>query len=486
MRSRVSVLHYLGVVLVAFSVLQAAPLVVSAIYRETVQFPMRNFAIPAGASLAAGLGLALFFRPRRLTAGTAMAVGALGWFVLSLVGAIPYWLALRITYLDAFFETASGFTTTGATLFTGLELLPKSLLFWRALTEWIGGLGIFTLFLFVLREGGARHTLLGAEAHKAASERFSPGVFSSLRILWSIYGGLTVACALLLWIEGLGLFDAVAHALTTVSTGGFSNYDASIAHFAASGHRGAVAIEYTILAFMFLGGTSFLVHWNTLRRRWRAVTGNVELRVWILLLLGATLLVGFADRSRVGDVGLHAHIRTSLFQVVSIATTTGFTTVDVNALAPLTKQIFLILMLFGGCVGSTAGGLKVLRGAVLGRILGRRLRLAARSGREVVPLTLGRRPLSTDEAERTSAIAVGWMLALGIVWLVTTLASNLDGWGSLSAALSSLGNVGPHFVDPEAFAGVGATAKVFYILAMVAGRLEILPILLIFSRRAWR
>ncbi|MFC2077661.1 TrkH family potassium uptake protein [Candidatus Bipolaricaulota bacterium] len=488
MRSRVSILHYLGVVLVAFSILQAAPLVVSAIYNETVRFPVRIYAIPAGLSLAAGLALASFFRPRRLTVGTAMAVGALGWFALSLVGAIPYWMALKITYLDAFFETASGFTTTGATLLSGLEILPKSLLLWRALTEWIGGLGIFTLFLFVIREGGSRHALLGAEVHKAASERFSPGVFSSLRILWSIYGGLTIACALLLWIEGLSPFDAAAHALTTVSTGGFSTYDASIAHFSAAGFRHAVAIEYTILVFMFLGGTSFLVHWNALRRRWRAVLWNPELRAWIGLLLGAVLLIAVADRARVADVGLHTHVRTSLFQVVSISTTTGFTTQDLAStwFSPFSRQILLLLMLIGGCVGSTAGGLKVLRVAVLGKLLGRRLRVVTRSSQEVVPLALGRRPLLRDEGERAMAIAIGWGIALAIVWLVTTFASRLDGWGSLSAAVSALGNIGPHFVGGEAFAEVGAAAKVVYILAMIAGRLEILPFLLIFSRRAWR
>jgi len=487
-RSRVSILHYLGVVLVAFSILQAAPLVVSAIYNETVRFPVRIYAIPAGLSLAAGLALAGFFRPRRLTVGTAMAVGALGWFALSLVGAIPYWMALKITYLDAFFETASGFTTTGATLFSGLEILPKSLLLWRALTEWIGGLGIFTLFLFVIREGGSRHALLGAEVHKAASERFSPGVFSSLRILWSIYGGLTIVCALLLWIEGLSPFDAAAHALTTVSTGGFSTYDASIAHFSAAGFRHAVAIEYTILAFMFLGGTSFLVHWNALRRRWRPIFWNPELRVWIFLLLGATLLMAIADRGRVSDIGFHTHVRTTLFQVVSIATTTGFTTQDLAStwFSPFSRQILLLLMLIGGCVGSTAGGLKVLRVAVLGKLLGRRLRVVTRSSHEVVPLALGRRPLLRDEAERAMAIAIGWGIALAIVWLVTTFASRLDGWGSLSAAVSALGNIGPHFVGGKAFAEVGAAAKVVYILAMIAGRLEILPFLLIFSRRAWR
>ena len=272
MRTRSSVLHYLGVILVAFSVLQAAPLIVSAVFNETVRFPMRIYAIPAAIALGLGTTLTVLFRPRALSAGAAMATGAVGWFVLSLVGAFPFWLALDITYLDAFFETVSGFTTTGATVLSGLDLLPKSLLLWRGMTQWIGGLGIFTLFLLVVREGGPRHALLGAEAHKARTQRFSPGVFSSLRILWSIYGGLTIVCALALWAEGLDLFDAVSHALTTLSTGGFSTHDAGVAYFAASGAAHAVAIETTILVFMFLGGTSFLIHWAILRRRWQTVS----------------------------------------------------------------------------------------------------------------------------------------------------------------------------------------------------------------------
>jgi len=486
LRRRVSVLHYLGVILIAFSALQAAPLIVSVLYRETVRFPMRYFAIPAAVAVALGLLLALFFRPRRMTVGTAMAVGALGWFALSLLGAVPFWLALKITFLDAFFEAASGFTTTGATVFTGLELLPKSLLFWRALTEWIGGLGIFTLFLFVMREGGAHHALMGAEAHKAQSERFSPGVFSSLRILWAIYGGLTVACALALWLEGLNVFDAITHALTTVSTGGFSNYDGSIAYFAGAPGVHVVAVEYTILFFMLLGGTSFLVHWNLLRRRWRSAFASPELRAWLGLLLVATLVVALGDRMRLADVTWHDHVRSSLFHVVSVATTTGFTIRDLSDFAPLAQQVLLLLMLIGGCVGSTAGGLKVFRVTVLGQLLSRRLRLITRSPQEVVPLTLGRRALSEDEAERTVAVAFGWVIGLAIVWWVATGTSSLGGWTSLSAAASAIGNVGPSFAPPDFVASVGSTAKVFYILAMIAGRLEILPFLLIFSRRAWK
>ena len=488
MRTRSSVLHYLGTILVAFSVLQAAPLIVSAIFNETVRFPVRIYAIPAAIAVGVGVALAVLFRPRVLSAGAAMAIGALGWFALSLVGAIPFWLALDITYLDAFFETASGFTTTGATILTGLQLLPKSLLLWRGMTQWIGGLGIFTLFLFVIREGGRRHVLLGAEAHKARSERFSPGVFTSLRILWTIYGGLTIACALILWAEGMSLFDAVVHGMTTLSTGGFSTYDASIGHFSAVGAGHAVAIEYTVLAFMFLGGTSFLVHWGTLRRRWREVWSNAELRAWLLLLLGASALIVIGDRGRIAEIGIHQHIRHSLFHAVSIATTTGFTLRELSSpwFSPLTVQVFFLLMIVGGCVASTAGGLKVQRVAILGRLGQRQLRAASRSPREATPLAFDRRILTSSEVERTTSIAAAWLASIALVWIVTLLLSDLGAWESLTASASALGNVGPSAVKSSAFIGLGPGVKVCYILAMIAGRLEILPFLLIFSRRVWR
>ena len=488
MRSMQSAFYYLGVILIAFSVLQAAPLAISALYNETVEFPMRIYAIPAIISLGIGLMLVLLLKPRPMTPRLSMAVGTLGWFALSLLGGVPYWLALDISYLSAFYEAVSGFTTTGATFLTGLQWLPKSILFWRALTQWIGGLGIFTLFLFVMRESGARHSLMGAETHKAATERFSPGVFSSLRILWLIYGSLTLACGLLLWVEGMTPFDAAAHALTTISTGGFSTHDASIGYFARAGFEHAVAIEYTILVFMFLGGTSFLIFWNLLRRKWRSISGNVELRVWVLLLLFASGLVVLADRSNIAAIGWHSHIRNSLFHVVSIATTTGFTIRDVSTtwFSPGTRQVLLTLMLIGGCVGSTSGGLKVLRMSVLGSVLHHRLRTILGSRLEVMPRQLGRHRLDRTEIDQTISVVVAWGLFLWVGWMLATLVGRLDGWASLSGMISALGNIGPHYIQPAVNASLGSGIKTMYALAMIAGRLEIIPLIILFSRKTWR
>ncbi|MBU1048935.1 TrkH family potassium uptake protein [Candidatus Bipolaricaulota bacterium] len=488
MRSLRSVFYYLGVILIAFSVLQAAPLAISAMYKETVQFPTRIYVIPAVISLSVGLAFVLLLKSRPMNPRLSMAVGTLGWVTLSLLGALPYWLALDIRYIDALYEAVSGFTTTGSTFLVGLKGLPKSILFWRALTQWIGGLGIFTLFLFVVRDSGARHSLMGAEAHKVTSDRLSPGVFSSLRILWIIYGGMTIACGLLLWAEGMTPFDAIAHALTTPSTGGFSTYDASIGYFAIAGYKHAVAIEYTILAFMFLGATSFLVLWTLLQGKWRLVAESVELRVWVSLLLFATVLVVVADRSNVSSMGWHAHLRSSLFHVVSVASTSGFTLHDFSTswFSPGTRQVLLALMLIGGCVGSTAGGFKVFRISVLGSVLHHGLRTQLGSRLEVIPLQMGRYRLPQEEIERTVAVAVAWALFLWAGWMAATFAGRLDGWSSLSGIISALGNVGPNYIQPSVNATLGVVEKALYAVAMIAGRLEILPLIILFSRRTWR
>ncbi len=478
-----TVLHYLGIVLIAFAFLQALPLVVSAIYMETVEFPFRIYVIPAVISAGIGVLLTTFFRPRPLTGGAGMAVAALGWFGLSLIGAVPYWLALKITYLDAFFESTNGFTTTGMTILSGLDGLPHSILFWRAFTQWIGGLGIFTLFLLIARGIGMTNALYLAESHKAATKRFSPGLFSSLRILWGIYAVLTVLCGLLLWAEGMSPFDAVAHALTTVSTGGFSTHDKSIAYFASYPHYGA--IEGTIVLFMFLGGTSFLVHWNLLRRRFSGIARSSEFRLWVGLLVVLTLAVAFFGMGS-GTVG--TRLRTALFQVVSIATTTGFSTVDLtNSLfTPLARQVFLVLMFIGGCVGSTAGGMKVMRIGLMAKLLRHVLHRTSRPPHEVMAFTFDGSIVPPEEVERTVVIVFSWLGIVAIGSLITGAFTDLPVLSVFSGMASAVGNVGPSFISPNKLMGISPVVKVFYILGMVAGRLEILPILLIFSRRVWR
>lgn len=481
-----TVLHHLGIVSLGFAVLQALPLLVSAIFAETVRFPTRIYIIPAASAAALGLLLVSAFRPHRLSAGTAMAVAAIGWIGLSMLGGLPYWIALDVSYLDALVEAVSGLTTTGITILRGLDGLPNSLLFWRAMTQWVGGLGIFTLFLTVALRGESQG-LLATEAHTAFSQRLSPGLFSSLRKLWLLYVGLTAACGLLLWLEGMTAFDAVAHALTTVSTGGFSTHDANIAYFRASGYEHAGAIEGTLVVFMLLGATSFLLLWNALRGRVRRVVANGELRIWLLLMIAAGIVVGIgADSSTTGSV--FRRVGETVFQVVSIGTSTGFTT---RALADpwfsdAARLILIGLTIIGGCIGSTAGGLKVLRFALLVRVSGRQLRRSTRTPHERPLLIHDGARVGEDDMERTVAISFVWVVYLLAGSVITALLTGQDGLTSASVTASALSNVGPSLIPAEAVAAFNPAAKLWYILTMIAGRLEILPLLLLLSRRTWK
>ncbi len=481
-----TVLHYLGIVCLGFAVLQALPLLVSAIFAETVRFPMKIYMIPAASAAAVGVVLLSAFRPHRLSAGTAMAVAAIGWIGLSMLGALPYWIALDLSYLDALIEAVSGLTTTGVTLLRGLDGLPSSLLFWRAMTQWVGGLGIFTLFLTVALRGES-HGLLAVEAHTAFAQRLSPGLFASLRKLWLLYVCMTILCGVVLWLEGMSPFDAVAHALTTVSTGGFSTHDANIGYFRLAGYEHASAIEATLVVFMLLGATSFLLLWNLLRGRIRRVFGNGELRLWILIMAGAGIVVwvgagATSEASALGKLG------ETVFQVVSIGTSTGFST---RALADpwfsdAGRLVLLALTIVGGCIGSTAGGLKVLRIALLTRLARHQLRRSTRTPHESSMLIHDGAVIGQSYMERTAVVSFVWAVYLVLGSLITAMLTGRGALASASATASALSNVGPSLMAGEAIASFNPAGKLWYILTMIAGRLEILPLLLLLSRRTWK
>ncbi|MEZ4381194.1 MAG: TrkH family potassium uptake protein [Nannocystaceae bacterium] len=445
---------------------------------------------------------------RGLSSTQALLVCGLGWIALSVVGAIPLAWILGMPALDAVFETVSGFTTTGITLLSGLDGLPRATLLWRALTQWVGGLGILTLFLVLIREQPGLHALAGAEAHKIRSPRLEPGVRHTLRILWAIYAGLTALIALGLLAGGVGPFDAICHALTTLSTGGFSTHDASVAYYAAADVGSPRLIEYVIIAGMLAGGTSFLVHYQLLRGRVRALWALPETRWWWAIVFGGAALVAVdvivghggvaapptgAGAALSGGGGawwldLEATLRAALFQVLALVTTTGFGTVDVNEpyFGGLARQLFLWLMLIGGCVGSTGGGFKVLRFVLLGRILRETLRRALLPGRAVAKVVYDGKVVDAAELEQVAGLFLAWLLLLAAGGAITALLSEHDAWASLSAMFSALNNIGPCYIPVADLPALHPAIKVTYIVGMLAGRLEIIPLALLFSRRAWR
>ena len=485
-----TVFHLLGFLLIIFCPLMLIPLVPVFIYREFTL--IKVFFVPSMISLAIGLLLRRFVQPGTARYLQSLLVCGMAWVVLSVFASIPFWLGTHMSFLDAYFETVSGFTTTGITLFTNIESLQKSILFWRGLIQWLGGLGILTLFLaMTFSSDNTYFRLFAAESHKIGSSRPSPSIYRTVVILWGIYGVFTLFEVLVLQILGVGLFDAVCHSFTTLSTGGFSTYNASIDHFRRAGYAHYRAIEYAITFFMFLGGVNFLLHYRVLTGNFRDVRRNPEFR-WFITIILVTTLVIMADHYRrfSGSSTISPEIvfRNSLFTVVSLLTTTGYGTTDISNpfFSAMSKQIFLVLMLIGGCAGSTGGGIKVFRIMILWKAFTLQIIKARLPRKAVTEIVIDYTIIPTKEFKRITGLFSGWLLLILIGGLTTAFFTNLGSLESVSGMFSAVGNIGPCYITATQMSELPAIVKLTYIFGMLAGRLEILPVLLIFNFRAWK
>jgi len=489
------VLDYLGLLCWVFSPLMLIPLASRFVFADTGRevVSAAAFWIPIALSLGLGAALKRDLRSPPLDSRRAMVLCALGWIVISAIGAIPFHVGLGIGYLDAYFEAVSGLTTTGITMLQGLDRMPADILLWRSFLQWIGGLGILTFFLAVLYTGGSAHRLFGAESHKVFSRRTAPSLRRSVRTLWFIYVVFSIAVTAVLILEGMNLFDAASHAMTALSTGGYSPHDASIGYFQAAGYGHFVWIEYTLVLAMLLGGMNFFAHHRLFRGELRALWDSLEMRLWWTILVAATGLV-MIDHFRkfglrISDTGeIHDVFRTSLFQVTSIVTTTGFATRDIASdyFPAASKQIFLVLMVVGGCVGSTSGGIKVLRVGILLKMVTRQIRRLVYGPDTVQPVVVDGEVIGPEELRRVSALFFAWIALLAFGGLVTAMLSDLDALAAGSGMFSALGNIGPCYISGAEMAALHWPVKLVYILGMLAGRLEIIPLLLLFSPRTWK
>ncbi len=500
------IFHYLGGLLQILGGIILLPLVMVFIYwghkgdgKET----LIAFLVAALLSFLLGVLLQYLCKPGKLNMTGSMLMCALAWLFASAVGALPFVLGMNASCLDAYFEAMSGFTTTGITMFAKLGELPRSIIFWRALTQWLGGLGILSFFLAITFRGGGAHHIFGAESHKISSRRPAPGLFNTLVILWSIYGLFTVCSIIVFTVERMPVFDAVCHTLTALSTGGFSPHDQSIAFYRISGHANFRLIEYTLAFMMMLGGINFLVHYRVLTRDFKALWDNIEIRWFWGLITAFTLIIMLEHLVRTGALTtifsepaaitagkLEKTFRYTIFQVISILTTTGFVTQDIGSgfFPALSKQLFLAMMVIGGCVGSTACGIKVLRVAVLKRLMTRELFKIRTSGKTPISsgLVIDRKIVPEDEVYRIAALFFTWMALLLLGGVITALFSTQGAWESFSGMFSALGNIGPCYISVPDMIAIHPVVKITYIFGMLAGRLEILPVLLLFSRKAWR
>jgi len=498
------ILHFIGGLLEILGLVLLLPLAVVLIYWGQMGdgwLTATAFVVTSLISFSLGLVLRNKFESDLLDTTGSMLMCALGWLIASALGALPFVIGIGVNYLDAYFEAMSGFTTTGITVFSGLDNMPRSILFWRSLTQWMGGIGILSFFLMVIFQSGGAHHMFGAESHKISSVRPTPGLFHTLRILWAIYAAFTILGAVILALEKMPVFDAVCHALTALSTGGFSPHDSSIEFYSLTGHPNYRLIEYTLTFLMMLGGINFLIHYRVLTRDFKALWDNTEIRYWWRLIVGFTAIIIvdhlyksgafgalFRDGTAINLSKFEQTFRHSLFQVMSILTTTGFGTKDIGSdfFGALSKQLFMAMMVIGGCVGSTGGGFKVLRVAILNRLILRELLKLRIPGRASSGVIIDKKIVPEDEVDRVAALFFTWMALLLVGGGITAICSNLGPWESLSGMFSAMGNIGPCYISVPDMIAIHPLVKLTYIFGMLAGRLEILPVLLLFSRKAWK
>ena len=432
---------------------------------------------------AAGELLSLL-KPRsdNLRAREGFAVVALGWILVSFFGCLPFRLHDCIPKLvDAYFETVSGFTTTGATILTDVEVLPKGLLFWRSFSHWVGGMGVLVLSLALLPKMGARSIhLMRAEAPGPAVDKLVPRVGNNAKILYYLYISLTAVMLVCLLLTGMNLYDALIHTFGAAGTGGFSNYNASVGAFDSP------AAEIITGVFMALFGVNFSIYYYILRRNWGAVKHNSELWTYLAMMLVSSVVIAVNILPMYGH-NFFTSLRYSFFQVSSIMTTTGYATADFDLWPQLSRTLLTALMLVGASAGSTGGGLKVVR-----------MQLLVKSGIREIRHTVHPKSVNTIKMDgRTVSDSVlngvqSFFFMYILVLIVSVLLISFDGYDletNLTAVLSALSNIGPGFnlVGPTRNFSIFSDFSTFVLsMDMLIGRLEIFPMLMLAAPSAWR
>jgi len=429
-----------------------------------------------------GGGLALVGKGRHdLSARDGFLIVTFGWLVVALMGALPFVFSGAIPgFSDAYFESMSGFTTTGASILTDIEAMPYSMLLWRSLVQWLGGMGIVVLSLAILPVlgiGGMQ--LFRAEAPGPTPDRLTPRIKETAKLLWGVYVLISVAEVLALILCGLSPYDALCHTFTTMATGGFSTKNASVAAF----HNPAA--EIVIIVFMFIAGVNFSLHFSALRGRVRSYFRDDEFRTYLTVALVASIIV-FLSNIRLTDMALLRNLRGSFFQVVSILTTTGFGTEDYERWGHMPQYLLLVLMFIGGCAGSTGGGMKNVRFLILIRQAFNELRKLLHP-RAVYAIRFNHSAVAPEIVTNI----LGFIFLMMIVTTIATFAMTMVGLDLVSAFSSvaaTLNNIGPGAgsVGPtDNFAHVPVVGKWVLIFCMLLGRLEFYTVLVLFAPEFW-
>jgi len=477
-----TVCRILGILLMLFSLSMLPPIVVSLIYDDHQLNAFFDAFL-----LTLGIGLVVWLpvrnQKKELRVRDGFIVTVLFWLVLSLSGSIPLYLSdfPDLRFVDAYFESLSGLTTTGATVITGIDDLPKSILWYRQQLQWFGGMGLIVLAVAILPMlgiGGMQ--LYRAEAPGPVKDsKLTPRITETAKALWYIYLGLTVACALAYWAAGMSLFDAISHSFSTIAIGGYSTHDASIGYFDNT------MIELIAIFFMFTAGINFALHFTAWRSNsWVTYFQDPEFRFYASLMLLVSI-VTIAVLYFTGTYSFSDSMIRGLFEVVSIATTTGFATADF-ASWPFVLPFLLFLVAFvGGCAGSTGGGMKAIRVLLIYKQGLREIKRLIHPN-AIIPVKLGNKPVPDRVIEAVWGFFSVYLFVF-VILLLLLLATGLDqvtAWSAVGAAINNLGpglgEVALHYGD------IPDTAKWVLCFAMLMGRLEIFTLLILFTPAFWR
>ena len=473
------IVYTLGKVLQVVGLLLLIPLLVALYYRESCAWAL---AATAAGMIAAGVGMA-WRKPenRMIYAREGFLIVALAWIGISLTGALPFWLSREIpSFVDAFFEAVSGFTTTGSSILVDVESMSRGLLFWRSFTHWIGGMGVLVFVMAIMPLGGNRSMhLLRAESPGPEVGKLAPTMRSTAMILYGIYIILTALQTALLLLGGMPLYDSLITTFGTVGTGGFSSRAASIAAYDSA------YIDAVVTIFMILCGVNFNLYYQLLLRQAKPMLKSEELRWYLGIQLTAMLVITVNILPQYASFG--QAFRHASFQVASINSTTGFATADYNLWPELSKSVLVLLMLCGCMAGSTGGGIKTVRIIMAFKGVGREIRRMLHT-RSVSALRVEGKPI---HEETVVGVNLFLILYTGIICASTLLisADGFDFTTNLTAAIATISNIGPglNIVGPTGnFAHFSAFSKLVLSANMLIGRLEIFPLIILFTPTVWK
>ena len=474
------VIRVLGILMIIEAILMIPSLIISII---TAGSDLYGFLIAMAISLGLGFILSrVKTQNKSISARDGLAIVSLGWLIFSLMGAIPIYIGdITISFIDAFFESVSGFTATGASVLADVEALPKGIVFWRSFSHWIGGMGIlvFTVALLpALGIGGFQ--IYKAESPGPMAGKIVPRIKDTAKLLYIIYFSLTILNVFFLFIGGMDLFDSVLYAFSTVGTGGFATKNNSIAYYESS------YIHLTLAIFMILAGINFSLYYYLIKRRFSDFLKDEELRLYLGIILFSTLAIGL--NLYLTDYGnMRLSMRDSFFHVSSIISTTGFTTLDFEQWPSFSRCILIILMFIGGSAGSTAGGLKVARILLMFKVIKRGI-IRIFHPRAIIPVKSSGK-LVNDE---TISGVYSFLSLYIIIFISAILIISLEGVelsNAASTVLATLGNIGigkGYSGFTSEFAVFSPFTKLFLSILMLLGRLELFTIIALFAPKHWR